>query len=242
MRQVPHFSKPWQIFVSVCLKRMNVISRPLNEIEQQYAKLQHLLEIEKSVLNDYEYRKASLEKVLLSKKQSKGNEDDKVLEAKNQLLAMQEEEENWAKDAQNIRLAQLDQFDNDYCSLKRKLSDILHYVVEDDQVLKEKVLLYPYTTIQPNECLRSASERLLASHGLPSCRFLSNSPVGHVKIRYDKNESRGETYQGAKMFFMMAFLKDTHAKPSTLHKWLIPSELPLNLNKEYYKKVNSFLI
>ena len=81
-----HFQKPWQVLVSVCLTRMNLLSRELNEVQQKFAELQSQIEIENSVYNDHEHRK----NVLMAKVQSKPKkiseaEETKLLDASREL-------------------------------------------------------------------------------------------------------------------------------------------------------------
>ena len=85
-----HFNKPWKILVSVCLTRMSITSKELSDIQQRYAAMQNEIEFERSVLNDYEYRKIQLRR-LDEKKHMKLSEDDEteVLEATRELAALQ---------------------------------------------------------------------------------------------------------------------------------------------------------
>ena len=81
-----HFQKPWQVLVSVCLTRMNLLSKELNEVQQKFAELQSQIEIENSVYNDHEHRK----NVLMTKVQNKTkkmseSEEAKLLDASREL-------------------------------------------------------------------------------------------------------------------------------------------------------------
>lgn len=86
-----HYHKPWKLLVSVCLTRMNVISKELNEIEQRFAAFQEDLELRNSVYNDYEYRKNVLKADTL--KVSKTNHGDEetvdAVQATRELASMQ---------------------------------------------------------------------------------------------------------------------------------------------------------
>ena len=73
-----HFQKPWQVLVSVCLTRMNLLSKELNEVQQKVAELQSQIEIENSVYNDHEHRKS----VLMAKVQNKPKKMSEAEEAK----------------------------------------------------------------------------------------------------------------------------------------------------------------
>ena len=85
-----HFQKPWQVLVSVCLTRMNLLSKELNEVQQKFAELQSQIEIENSVYNDHEYRK----NVLLTKVQNKTKkmseaEETRLLDASRELATIE---------------------------------------------------------------------------------------------------------------------------------------------------------
>lgn len=246
-----HYHKPWKLLVSVCLTRMNVISKELNEIEQRFAAFQEDLELRNSVYNDYEYRKNVLKADTL--KVSKTNHGDEetvdAVQATRELASMQDQEDIWSADLKNLYIAPRattdDQLGN-RTSLNRCLDKELHFVVKDKDLLNSEISLYPYTALEANESLREASERLLQSHGINSTiLFLNNAPVGVVKIRFKEDEKRGEIYQGAKVFFTKAQLR-APSKENTIDckapfEWLTLDELNGVCGDEYFRRVKTFV-
>ena len=59
-RAIPHYTKPWQLLVSVCVTRANRIPRPLTPLEEKYAKMQQEQELERSVYGDVEKTRSTL--------------------------------------------------------------------------------------------------------------------------------------------------------------------------------------
>jgi len=251
---VKHFQKPWQILVSVCLTRLNVISKDLVDIEKRYASLQSELELEQAVLNDYEIQKRELsiqdarKNTNLSEK-----EESEVLEASRELATIQDQEEIWANDFKKINITDRSSAsDQDLTSSYRQLDEIVHYLVKDETMLQKQSLVYPYTTIQNNENLKKASLRLLDSHGLaaPNVVFYSNAPVGVLKIRYKEEEERGNIYQGAKVFFTKATInarsevvQEVASSGPLLpeRQWLSIAEFEQSSNSEYVNRVKHFV-
>ena len=68
--------KPWRLLASLCIVRMNRVSRPQSEIEIAYGNLQEQLEIENSVNNLYEMRTNKLEKQIAQRSAQKNLSDD----------------------------------------------------------------------------------------------------------------------------------------------------------------------
>lgn len=98
-----HYSKPWQLLVSVCLTRFNVLRSQISGIEERYAQLLDQMEREQAVLNDYEYKKKLLQaaaqrtvttatttaKSSASKMKISEEEEKQVMDASRQLAAIQ---------------------------------------------------------------------------------------------------------------------------------------------------------
>lgn len=253
---VKHFNKPWQLLVSVCLTRMNMISRELSAIEKQYAIYQDQMEMRKSVYNDHEFRKLSLQAFEKGKSTMSlsAEEEAKVVDASRELASIQDQEDLWLSDSKTLNIGKnSDNSPEMYTSLQRKMSDILHLVVKDETLLKSDVSVFPYDSLLPGETLRAGSERMLASYGFEPSNllFLSNAPVGCLKIRYTEDEERGEKYQGAKVFFMKAQLRDSGSLPSRkdelvngltpTNQWLTFNELRSSFTNEYFTRSQTFI-
>lgn len=94
-----HYNKPWQLLVSVCLTRLNVLRGELTGTEERYAQMLDTIEREQSVMNDYEHKKkllqqaASINQTSISQKtktKSKSEEEEKnITDASRQLAAIQ---------------------------------------------------------------------------------------------------------------------------------------------------------
>jgi len=243
---VSHFSKPWQLMVSVCLTRMNKVTRELTDLEKRYAKLQDELEFEESVYSDHEHTKKGLQ-VLVEEKDIfiSDEREEQARVAAFKLSEIEDDEEDWGKDLSEIivapRKTKSDELGN-YNVLNRKLDDILHCVVADENLLLEKTTLYPYTFIEEGETLRSASERLLSSYKLnDNAIFFSNAPVGVLKLRFEDKEERGALYQGAKVFFMKARLHKCVKEPIDDVEWLTLKELSERTKEGYFRRVETFV-
>jgi len=91
-RITKHYQKPWQLFVSVCVTRQNVLTRELSDIEKRYAAMQEKIEFEQSVLCDYEKRKKELEDIVdmtTRTKKFSEKEEEKTTEASRLLANIQ---------------------------------------------------------------------------------------------------------------------------------------------------------
>jgi len=250
-RVLPHFKKPWQLMVSVCVTRMNRVPPPLTDLEQRYARLQHQLEYEASVFNDHEHTKIDLQRsaAMLQNNDIEESEAELLL-AKEQLDDLLETEAGWKKDEEALQLAtsatEADE-KGTLNTINRRLEDILHCVVPDDNLFPQLSRMYPYTTIQGEESLRSAGERLLRSHSLDNdVVFFSNAPIGVLKVDYGEEEGRGELFRGAKVFFLRGHLRDniscTQSTHSDVLEWLTLDELAQCADKYYFKKVKPLVL
>jgi len=249
-RIIPHFKKPWQLMVSVCVTRMSRVGRPLTQLEQRYALMQQQLEHEASVLNDHEHRKTNLERSIAKLRHDDIETEEEQLHATKELLDdLEEEEEVWRKDFDDLVLASCEtEADKTGVvnTMNRRLDDIVHCVIPDTDLLSQCHRLYPYTSIQSGESLRSAGERLLRGHSLhEKVVFFSNAPVGVLRMDYGEEEGRGELFKGAKVFFMRAHVRDNVPCASVAHsetlEWLTLDELAQCTDERYFKKVKPFV-
>jgi len=242
---IPHFRKQWQLMVSVCLTRMNKVTRELSELEKRYACMQEEMELEESAYNNYEIKKSGLEALAAEKDGKLSEEREREVRAATfDLGLLQDEEEYWAKELSDAVLAPRktnDDILNNYNSLNRKLDDILYLVVKDRNLIVGN-MLYPYSCLEEEETLRSGAERLLTSYNLnESSVFFSNAPVGVLKVAYEENDERSTVYQGAKLFFMKAHLHKPVSEAIDNVEWLTLKELSERTDKDYFKKVRPFV-
>ena len=243
---IPHYRKPWQLLVSVCLTRMNRITKELSNLEQRYASMQSEMEFEASVYNDHEHTKRHLQFIGTEKTQNLSEEREKeVLDASRKLAEIEDKEEEWSNDLNKVLINSRNMQDEDLANrnlLNRKLDDILHCVIQDETLLLENSTLYPYTVLQAEETLKSASERLLDSYRLnENCLFFSNAPVGVLKLKFKEEEERGALYQGVKLFFMKAHLHSPLETSVEGVNWLTLGELGECSNEGYFNRVKTFV-
>jgi len=233
--------------VSVCLTRMNKVSRELTDFETRYSKMQEKMEVENSVYNDTEIERERARAIVrIDPDDIPYGEEAKYYEAQQRLNDIDDSEAKAKKELDSTVLGSritIDDVSENVNTINRKLSETLHCVVEDSGLLSTTKRLYPYTALQPDESLRSAAERLLRSYSLEkNSLLLSNAPSGVLKVMFREDEERGELYQGAKMFFMKAHLRDDIALDTDVGstEWLTLQELRDKMSDGYFKRIISF--
>ena len=215
----------------------------MNEVELRFASMQDEIESENAVYNDYEMNIQRLESADAVKTSAMTDaEEQQMLLASRELASIREREDVLAEEMKKVKVAERGTHDDDE-SLRRCLNDDIHYVVHDDCLLKADSYVYPYTELQPDETLRQSCERLLADQGISEgVHFRSNAPVGVMKINFKKDEERGRSFQGAKVFFMKAFVNEGVEELGRGNfKWRTIDEMQEIVDSEYYKRVHRFM-
>lgn len=240
---VQHFTKPWKLLVSVCLTRMNKITRELNNVEKSYADLQSKVEKENAVYNDHEFLKMKLVQIDADKSLELSHKREKeVVEASRQLAGIEDSEEEWTNDLKKLVIAPRQLNSDNRRTANRELDKILHCAVKDQNLFQSKSTLFPYTQVESGETLRTASERLLSQYDLKNkALFFSNVPVGVLKMKYDENEERGAQFQGSKIFFLKAHLDKPVESEHGDVEWLTWDEFEQCTNKSYSENVKTFV-
>ena len=83
---IPFYRKPWRIFVALLLERKPIISKDLTSLEEKFDSYQKALELEQSLLSNYEVRKLKLmQGSKLKKKKITEAEEQRRLECEQEL-------------------------------------------------------------------------------------------------------------------------------------------------------------
>ncbi|XP_054474009.1 39S ribosomal protein L46, mitochondrial isoform X2 [Anoplopoma fimbria] len=239
---------PWTLMAAVCLQRLPVISASCSPIEQQFSQMMQQMELEKSLLSDHELRLLE-DAERMSRKQADDYDSDEEDDRGNQEIVLaQDLEDSWEQKLKSFQTAervkgQHADADKDLTSLERCLANSL-FLLAEQQVGGEKLLLLPQSQWQEGETLRQTAERALAS--LPAglkATFLGNAPCGVYKYKLPK-AARTESTVGTKVFFFKAILSDSGppAAPNASLLWAKKSELQRYLKPAYMMKVDRFIL
>lgn len=184
----------WNLFASVCIERMPIITCDMNDLEKRYSNLINELNIRKSLLSDHELR--HLKDLEIAEKRKASNEQQENREVV--IETAQDYEDKCLKQLQSFTFA-------DRKSSSKKTQETAHQqpsgVIKNiDRILDKKLLLilynekekewqFPKVEWAPNmdNSLRQTAERSVhnlneKSVGL-TVDFLGNAPAGVFKAK-----------------------------------------------------------
>lgn len=236
----------WEIMAGVCVTRHPVICPPMSPVEHTYYEHLNKLEIENSVLSDFELKimEDKARKMLGEKEMEELGEGEINEQSALELLDM------WKKESEEFEQAKSLEYEPTSSSLG--VSPARQVVlVQKYKIGSGNFWLLPQGPWKPGETLRMTSERIVAETCDPSLgiRILGNAPVGFYKYKYPK-KVRSQGYIGAKVFFyrgqvsmnMRSSLPLLLAKGRNEQLWLTQDQLKDKLQRSYGQAVSQFLI
>ncbi|KAJ8412947.1 hypothetical protein AAFF_G00105290 [Aldrovandia affinis] len=240
-----HAVSPWKLHGAVCLQRLPVITKDLSPLEEEFNKLMHQMELERSLLSEHELRLLE-DAERMSRKQEADYDSDEEDVADQDILTAQDMEDAWEQKRRQFQPAPRlnEPSDMDRSSADRCLGDSLLLLVKQ-RVGSEELWLLPHLQWEAGETLRQTAERALCS--LPGAdfkaTFLGNTPCGVYKYKFPK-AIRTESSVGAKIFFFKALLSSSNPSPTQREAfaWVKKSELQNYLKPEYLNQVDRFFI
>ncbi|XP_036400108.1 39S ribosomal protein L46, mitochondrial [Megalops cyprinoides] len=236
----------WQLHGAVCLQRLPVISQDRHPIEDEFAKLMHQIELEKSLLSDHELRLLEDAERASRKQEEDYDSDEEEDSGGQEIITAQDMEDTWEQKLKQFHPAArfTEAAEMDTSSVDRCLRDSLVLLVKK-QVGNKELWLLPQLQWEAGETLRQTAERALTS--LPGAdfkaSFLGNTPCGVYKYKFPK-DIRTEACVGAKVFFFKALLSscDLSQTQKGAFMWVKKGELQQYLKPEYLKQVNRFVM
>ncbi|XP_055843100.1 39S ribosomal protein L46, mitochondrial [Episyrphus balteatus] len=233
----PQSKEKWDLYASVLVERLPIVSKSLNSLETDFQKLLWQTEFENSLKSDHElqHEKDLIQAELIKKGEVEIEFDDSASKQTAQDL-----KDSYIEEAKKFQLASRETPDdktNNLKSIKRRLEDTLYLLVEQ-KVGKNTLLLLPQGIRQEGETMRQTAERVL----LEQCgdqlnvTFYGNAPCGFYKYKYP-TAVRGESI-GAKVFFFRSTLKSGNVSEASKKKfeWLDQFSLGKRLNVPAYSE------
>ncbi|XP_055911508.1 39S ribosomal protein L46, mitochondrial [Eupeodes corollae] len=233
----PQSKEKWDLYASVLVERLPVISKSLNPIEMEFQKLLWQTEFENSLKSDHEmkHEKDLIQAELLKKGEAEIDFDDSISKQTAQDL-----KDSYIEEAKKFQLASRETPDdktNNLKSVKRRLEDTLYLLVEQ-KVGKNTMLLLPQGIREEGETMRQTAERVLLEQCGDQLQvvFYGNAPCGFYKYKYP-SAIRGDSV-GAKVFFYRTTLKSGNVSEASKKKfeWLDQLALGKKLNVPAYSE------
>lgn len=228
----------WDLLSAVCLERRPIITQPKNEIETKYQALLDQIDLEHSMLCDFEIR-GMIEK---KKGTLKKNDDTRGViagQTTDEFEAVSKEEYKQFVFAPRVTEADEKGIKT---TLERKLDKNLVLLVEH-KLGNSCFWIPPQGIRKDGETMRQAAERVLqdvCGKDL-DVQFYGNAPIGFYKYMYPKDVQKNGTC-GAKIFYFLAKYKKGSISNGVQYQWLDREELQDTLPKSLYKSVSQFLI
>ncbi|XP_016148203.1 large ribosomal subunit protein mL46 [Sinocyclocheilus grahami] len=238
-------ASPWALHGAVCLQRLPVVSQDRSPIEEEFMKLMHQMELERSLLSDHDLRLLE-DAARMTRKQEEDSDEEEEDYRDKEIFTAQDLEDIWEQKLKQYQPAPRSQGvdEKGVSSSERCLAESLILLVKKD-VGSQKLWLLPQIQWQTGETLRQTAERALAS--LPGAdlkaTFLGNAPCGFYKYKYPKDIQK-EGSVGAKVFFFKAVLSSHKHLPLEKNSfaWVKKDELQDFLKPEYLKQVRRFIM
>ncbi|XP_055998975.1 39S ribosomal protein L46, mitochondrial-like [Ostrea edulis] len=238
----------WDLVGAMYLERLPVITPPLRKIEKRYKEYRHQIEVENSLLSDYEIAKIQEEDRLAL--QTK-NVLDTPLHLRNvPVQTMQDREEIWNKELAEFspapRVTEADE-SGDMKSLDRKLDQTLVLLVKQKIDGKEYWYL-PMLQYIAGTSMRQVAEQAVANTCGADLKIqtFGNAPSGYQLKMYNKELQEDTKAKGRKIFIYKAEYRSglvTPSKDSVLdYVWVAPSELRQYVGRTTSRIFNKFNI
>ncbi|EZA59262.1 39S ribosomal protein L46, mitochondrial [Ooceraea biroi] len=230
--------KTWDLYSAVCLERHPIITKPMQEIELKFYTLLKQIELENSMICDYELK-------VEEKKQLKKVDDNADMDSP-LLQTVQDFEDNCQEEFNNFKFApRITKFDeqNITSSLERKLDQSLLLLVQQ-KVGNKSYWIPPQGIRKEGETMRQTAERVLQD----TCgteikaKFYGNAPIGFYKYTYSKKLREQGSY-GAKIFYFLAKYVDGSINDNNVkYQWLNHEEAEKILPNDMRKSISQFMI
>jgi len=231
----------WQVLGAVCVTRHPVLCRPMNEVEQRYSEHLQEIEVENSLLCDFELKMMEDEarKVL--------GESEEDIDDTSELRSALESQDLWNQEESTLRQSfNLDSGAPEYSfgsSLERQ-------VVLVQQ--KGGHWMLPTAAWREGETLRQTCERVVETEVDPSLEveIIGNAPIGFYKYKYPKSAREQTGFVGAKVFLYRGAVSSSArqclsrlAAPSPPHtRWLVRQQLAECLAPRYARALADCLV
>uniref|UniRef100_A0A0B6ZUH7 Large ribosomal subunit protein mL46 n=1 Tax=Arion vulgaris TaxID=1028688 RepID=A0A0B6ZUH7_9EUPU len=225
------------LYGAVCVRRLPVITVPMNDIEKRYSDLLSKLEHEKSHLSDFEIRLSTEAKS--AKKSKDGDDVEGEVETALDLL------DKWDAEMKNFvpapRETEAD-VNDDRRSLERKLDSSLYLLVKQN-VEGNYHWVLPQALWEQGETLRETAEKALSTLcGNVKATFLGNAPCAVAK--FEPKVKEGD--KKVKLFFFQAWYREGDVIPNkteaTDYLWVARDELPKYCHGSYQKQLKKFIL
>lgn len=233
----PQSKEKWDLYASVLVERLPIVSKSLNALETDFQKLLWQTEFENSLKSDHELKH---EKELLQAELIKKGEIEIEIDDSTSKQTAQDLKDSYIEEAKKFQLASRETPDdktNNLKSTKRRLEDTLYLLVEQ-KVGNHNMFLLPQGIRQDGETMRQTAERVLREQcgEQLNVMFYGNAPCGFYKYKYP-NALRGESI-GAKVFFFRTALKSGNVSEADKKKfeWLDQVTLEKKLKVPAYSE------
>lgn len=233
----PQTKEKWDLYASVLVERLPVVSKTLNSLEADFQKLLWQTEFENSLKSNHEmqHEKDLIQAELLKKGEVEIEFDDSASKQTAQDL-----KDSYTEEAKKFQLASRETPDdktNNVKSVKRRLEDTLYLLVEQ-KVGNQNLFLLPQGIRRDGETMRQTAERVLREQcgDQLDVLFYGNAPCGFYKYKYPQ-AARGESI-GAKVFFFRTTLKNGNVSETNKKKfeWLDQVTLEKKLKVPAYSE------
>ncbi|XP_070501981.1 large ribosomal subunit protein mL46 [Chironomus tepperi] len=232
----------YDIYAGVLIERLPIVSKKLNDIENEVLQMFQTIEFENSLKSDHEIRKEKdkrKQKLLKAGKVDNEGEQDSII-----LQTAQDFEDAGHDELAKFECAPRETEDdkkNNTKSLNRKLDDTLMFVC-NHQLGKENVTLLPQDKWIEGETLRQTAERIVREKCGTDLKvhFYGNAPIGFYKYKYPASERKESV--GAKVFFFRAIYNSGDVTDQKLkYEWVNDDELKTKIKSDsYYESLKSF--
>ncbi|XP_061186717.1 large ribosomal subunit protein mL46-like [Saccostrea echinata] len=237
----------WNLMGAMYIERIPVITPPMKKIEREYKEYRQQLEMEQSLLSDYENAKTEEEHRLAEQRK---NVLDTPLHLRNiPIITMQDKENIWNKDFTSFKPADREteaDKTGDVKTVDRKLDQTLVLVVKQNIGGKEFWYL-PVMQHAQGMSMRQVAEKAVADTCGTDLKYMlfGNAPSGYQIKEYRKEVQEETKLKGSKIFIHKAEYRGGSVIPSEQvldYAWLTPSELRKCLGRQTARIFNKFSI